>query len=369
MLTCRECDEPLVRTSETGDPQWVCPKCRARVLEISTLEMLVVGDLARVLRARIEQAPAQAGASCPACRRTMRQVELNIDALEIVIDVCRHCEFVQLDAGEFEQLPRRPRPADGDPTAARRALALAQVKLDMERDRRRRSLRHDLDDLSWPQRLLTWLGLPVDADAPESGRAVCTWTIAIALVVVFLIEQIDPQAFVDTLGWIPAQPFRLGGLTLFTSFFLHVGWLHLLGNSYFLIAFGRGVEGRIGGRRMLLLLLAAVVLGNVAHACFDPRSDIPCVGASGGLSALILFYAASFPWNRFAVVVWFGLPRTLNVPAVIWAGLWFLWQAGQAVIESYAGGSVSALSHVGGAIAGLGAFLLWRGREPPEAGA
>lgn len=105
------------------------------------------------------------------------------------------------------------------------------------------------------------------------------------------------------------------------------------------------------------------MLGNVTHALFDPSSDRPAIGASGGLSALILFDAAAFPWNRFAIVFWFWfLPREVIVPAVLWAALWFLWQIGVAFVQHF-GGSVSGFAHLGGAATGIAAWLVWRRKQ------
>jgi membrane associated rhomboid family serine protease/Zn-finger nucleic acid-binding protein len=361
MLVCQECQLPLAATRDRGDAEWICPKCRARVIALATLERLLAADFVRSLRETIERGPAGAGESCPSCHRTMREVVMTVNSVESTIDACRGCGFVQLAAGVFEQLPRKPRYDASSAAPLARALAVGQVELDEELRRERRRWSDDLDSLSWPRRILLCLGLPVDADAADLLHPPwATSSLAAALVVAFLVQNSGGE-FTRELAWIPSHPFRLGGITLLTSFFLHGSWLHLLGNLYFLILFGSGVEGRIGAARTLVLLAVATVAGNVAHALLDPRSDVPCIGASGGLSALILFYAAAFPWNRFAIVFWVWFtPKTLVVPAVLWVALWVVWQLGVAFLQHFGGGSISGLAHLGGAVTGIGAWLAWR---------
>ena len=76
-------------------------------------------------------------------------------------------------------------------------------------------------------------------------------------------------------GFIPNQWSRMGGLTIVTNFFLHVGWLHLLGNMYFLLVFGDNVEDRLGRAKFVMLLVCATVAGNLLHGTFAPRSGVP----------------------------------------------------------------------------------------------
>jgi membrane associated rhomboid family serine protease len=359
---CPKCDELLIPTRDAGDPQWICPQCRSRLVPTSALERRLSAELARTLRARIAVPAARSGPLCSKCTRPMRRLALEHGDDRITVDACPECDLVLLERGELERLPRKERyeAASADAATLQRELAKEQVRLEYARHR----IRGGVEDLTWPQRLRTWFGLPVDLDAPQTGATPCTWTIAGLLVVAFLIELADPDGIVRALGWIPDRPLRLAGLTVLTSFFLHGGWFHLLGNLYFLVTFGRGVEMRIGAGRMLLMLAAADVVGNLMHAAFDPSSGVPCIGASGGISALLLYYAASLPWNRIAVTFWLLIrPLTFEVPAMVWAFFWFGWQAFLALIEHYSGGSVSALSHVGGALVGLAAFFLWRRRH------
>jgi membrane associated rhomboid family serine protease len=156
---------------------------------------------------------------------------------------------------------------------------------------------------------------------------------------------------------------RSGGVTMLTAFFVHGGWLHLVGNLWFLVVFGDNVEEFLGRARWLLLLGSATVAGMLLHAFGDARSAVPVVGASGGISGLIAFYALRFPRARlgFLLIVRF-VPIWLTLPA--WGGfaLWMLMQV-LFLIEQLSGfGRVSALGHLGGVLAGVVAFLVARKR-------
>ncbi|MCL6507516.1 MAG: rhomboid family intramembrane serine protease [Bryobacteraceae bacterium] len=148
-----------------------------------------------------------------------------------------------------------------------------------------------------------------------------------------------------------------GGITLFTSFFVHASFGHLLGNLYFLLAFGNNVEDRVGHGRFALLLVLATLAGNILHIAFDPRPDIPLIGASGGISGIVLFYALAFPNARIYMMVYF---RVFSVPAWAFAVIWLLWQFAVVMAQISGFSGVSALAHLGGAMAGLGCWLLWR---------
>jgi membrane associated rhomboid family serine protease len=208
--------------------------------------------------------------------------------------------------------------------------------------------------------LLGTFGLPIEAYGPASTRPpLATWALAAAILMVNVVTLIEPNGMSQDLGLIPARPFRLGGLTWITSFFLHGGVLHLLGNLYFLCLFGRAVEDCLGRGRYLLLVALADLVGNVAHVLLDPASDVPCIGASGGISGILAFYALRFPqarlaflWRPFVVLLqWMVMPA--------WGAfvLWLLLQALGVVAQLGGMSDVSSLAHLGGATAGLAFWL------------
>lgn len=176
------------------------------------------------------------------------------------------------------------------------------------------------------------------------------------------LHQVVPR-----FGLIPAEATRLGGLTFLTSFFLHAGIIHLIGNIYFLFVFGDNVENFLRPFRYLLLIALAAFIGDLAHIAADPRSQIPCIGASGGIAAVITFYALNFPDVKLGFLLryswrWF---RWIRLPAWSVFVLWILFQIIGAWEQVKGISSVSALAHLGGAATGFVAWLLWRSESRP----
>jgi membrane associated rhomboid family serine protease len=166
---------------------------------------------------------------------------------------------------------------------------------------------------------------------------------------------------VNDYGLIPALAGRWHGLTFFTSFFLHAGVFHLIGNLYFLCICGDNVEDFLGWPRYLLLIVLAAFAGDLLHLVADPRSNIPSIGASGGIAGVIVFYALQFPHIRlgFLFRYWFYF-RWIRLPAWFALVLWLLFQFIDAGQQLTGASAVSSLAHLGGAVVGLLAWLLWR---------
>ena len=155
-------------------------------------------------------------------------------------------------------------------------------------------------------------------------------------------------------GFVPDDVFRHGGLTLVTSFFLHAGIWHLIGNMYFFLLLADNVEDHLGRSRFLLLLAAAHVAGMVLHAAFDPRGHVPCVGASAGISGVIAYYAVVFPHAKLGFLLrWFLLFRWIRMPAYVALVLYLVLQLIGAWAQVSGFSSVSALGHLGGLGVGL----------------
>jgi membrane associated rhomboid family serine protease len=161
---------------------------------------------------------------------------------------------------------------------------------------------------------------------------------------------------------VPANLWRDNGLSLITSFFLHAGIVHLLGNLYFLNVFGDNVEDYLGKKRFLFLLIAATVIGGLCHAYIDRASLIPAVGASGGISGLIIFYALLFP-NRELGFVWvtgFTRPIWHKFSALTALIVWIIWQYLGFITQIQGQATVSFAAHLGGAATGFLFWLAWK---------
>jgi membrane associated rhomboid family serine protease len=127
----------------------------------------------------------------------------------------------------------------------------------------------------------------------RKSRPAVTWFLAGLIVTASVHAFFHLQEAVQLFGLIPAQAFRLHGLTFITSFFLHAGIIHLVGNMYFLLVFGDDVENFLGPLRYIALIALAAFVGDLLHIASAPASTIPCIGASGGIAGLITFT----PWH------------------------------------------------------------------------
>ncbi|MDD3654097.1 MAG: rhomboid family intramembrane serine protease [Desulfotomaculaceae bacterium] len=155
-----------------------------------------------------------------------------------------------------------------------------------------------------------------------------------------------------------------GWATLFTSMFLHGGWLHLIGNMWALWLFGDNVEDLMGPLNFLLFYLVCGLGAAAVHIYVDPVSTVPTVGASGAIAGIMGAYFLLYPRARvttlvFTLFIWF-----VDIPAYIYLGFWILMQllGGTAVL---AGGAsqIAFWAHVGGFAAGMLFYSLFKTRQ------
>jgi len=152
--------------------------------------------------------------------------------------------------------------------------------------------------------------------------------------------------------------------TLFSSMFLHSGWMHLLGNMLFLFIFGDNVEHRLGGLWYLLSYLATGVAAALFFALFAPGSQIPMIGASGAISGVLGLYFLWFPRNRVKTFVFFFpfIMQTLLIPCRYVLGFFLIVDNLLPFLFSGSGGGgVAHGAHIGGFVAGLG--IAWAGDQ------
>ncbi|HKY22168.1 MAG TPA: rhomboid family intramembrane serine protease [Vicinamibacterales bacterium] len=169
------------------------------------------------------------------------------------------------------------------------------------------------------------------------------------------------EAFLYYYGVVPA---RFRWLPVLTSMFLHAGWLHILNNMLYLWIFGDNVEDRLGHVRFVLFYLFCGATAALAHAYMNPLSTIPTVGASGAIAGVMGAYFVMYPRSRvLALVPLFIIWELIEVPAILFLGIWFLMQflSGVGSIAANVGtesGGVAFWAHVAGFVAGMGAVLV-----------
>lgn len=159
-------------------------------------------------------------------------------------------------------------------------------------------------------------------------------------------------------------------LTLVTCIFLHGGWMHFLGNMWFLFIFGDNVEDRIGHVAYLLFYLFCGVAATAAHLLINSTSEVPTIGASGAIAGVMGAYFLLYPRaNVLSVVPLFFFLEIVVLPAPIFLGVWFVIQffQGAASITTTQSGGVAWWAHIGGFVAGylIAAILRAVGETSP----
>jgi membrane associated rhomboid family serine protease len=146
-------------------------------------------------------------------------------------------------------------------------------------------------------------------------------------------------------------------LDMLTSMFLHGGWLHVLGNMWFLWVFGDNIEDILGHGKFLVFYLICGLAAAATHTVFNWDSRLPTVGASGAIAGVMGAYLIKFPRNRIVTLIFFGFIFFVDIPAVFMLGYWFLIQLFSGVGSvgtTYASqGGVAWFAHIGGFIAGM----------------
>jgi len=186
----------------------------------------------------------------------------------------------------------------------------------------------------------------------------------------FLVELSGGDEFVMQWAFVPvrfmADPFA-DAPTLFSSMFMHAGWLHLGGNMLYLWIFGDNVEDRFGHIKYLIFYLLCGLAAAAAQLLFSLGSNVPNLGASGAIAGVLGAYLLMFPQRRVRVLLYSGISE---VPALIVIGLWFVLQlfsgVGSIAGAGQTGGGVAYMAHIGGFVAGLSLGFLFRGSRPRE---
>lgn len=187
--------------------------------------------------------------------------------------------------------------------------------------------------------------------------------------VAFLFELTLPadrlDSFLRTYGLVPAV---LDWTTVLTSMFLHGGWLHFIGNMLYLWIFGDNVEDRMGHARFIAFYVLCGATAALAQVLMRPDSMVPTIGASGAIAGVMGAYLVLFPHSRVLTLIpLFVIWELIEVPAVLFLGLWFVVQlfsgVGSLAVSTGDTGGVAFWAHVAGFVAGLGGVFVFRRRQ------
>lgn len=206
--------------------------------------------------------------------------------------------------------------------------------------------------------------IPIRDDIPTREIPVVTYVLIAVNVIVYLVMALagpeTQEAIVAKYAMIPAN-FADGVtlaeiMTIFSSMFMHAGLAHIGGNMLYLWIFGDNVEDRIGHVQYLIFYLVGGVAASLTHLITNWGSELPTVGASGAIAAVLGAYLVLFPGSGIATWVPIGhFYRLTIVPAAIVLGFWFVYQLFEGVMSIGGAdvGGVAFWAHVGGFVAGI----------------
>jgi len=226
--------------------------------------------------------------------------------------------------------------------------------------------------------------IPLRDENPSGSVPYVTRGLIVVNCLLFLYEILlgpDLRQFTMDWGLVPqrlhaafvtgAEPLTVGLVTLVTSMFLHGGWMHLIGNMWYLWIFGDNIEDRFGPVRFLAFYLACGIFAGVVQYLANPDSSLPTIGASGAIAGVLGAYAAAFPRARvvtFVPIIFYF--RIMMLPAALVLGFWFVIQffsGALALGMAHAAGGIAWWAHIGGFALG---FLTMRiagsGRREPR---
>jgi len=208
--------------------------------------------------------------------------------------------------------------------------------------------------------------IPLRDSQPSYSKPLVTVSLIVVNVFLFLYElsldRFSLNHFIAVYGLVPD---RFQFSDLFTSMFLHGGWMHLIGNMWFLWIYGDNVEDILGHGKYLLFYLACGALAGLTHVLTNPYSRVPTIGASGAIAGVMGAYMIKFPHSRILtlipILVFF---TTVEVPAVLilmyWMAIQFFSGVGSIGYSHLQQGGVAWFAHIGGFLAGMALVNLFR---------
>ena len=202
--------------------------------------------------------------------------------------------------------------------------------------------------------------LPIgDDDSARRTVPVITYLLIALNVIVFFLELNNGDAFIERWAFVPSRFLAdpTGEfLTIFSSMFMHAGWVHLGGNMLYLWIFGDNVEDRLGQSLYIVFYILCGIAATFAQLLFNTQSSIPNLGASGAIAGVLGAYILMFPRARVNVLVGRAV---VAMSAVAVIGFWILIQVFSSIGEITAssqtggGGGVAYMAHIGGFVAGM----------------
>ena len=223
--------------------------------------------------------------------------------------------------------------------------------------------------------------IPLKDDNPTSGRPIVSYGIIGFCILIFLaqlgLSQDELRDFTYSYGLIPSVLMGIDQLpdelrrmspigTIFTSMFMHGGWMHLIGNMLYLWIFADNIEDDLGTLNFVIFYFVSGVGAAMSQVLIDINSQIPMIGASGAIGGVLGAYLINYPNAKVLVLIPFGFfSQLIKIRAIYVLGFWFILQFINSFLSSSSGGGVAYAAHIGGFITGV-VLILFFNRRPKK---
>jgi len=203
-----------------------------------------------------------------------------------------------------------------------------------------------------------------DDNSARRTTPLVTYALVALNVLFFFVELSGGDAFIMKWAFVPSRFLANPSgdfLTLFTSMFMHAGWLHLGGNMLYLWIFGDNVEDRFGHVKFIIFYLLCGLVATFAQLAFSLGSNVPNLGASGAIAGVLGSYILLFPKQKVKVLQG---RQVIQVPAMMAIGIWIVLQFFSgigSIANTEQTGGVAYMAHIGGFLAGFVLTFLFRG--------
>jgi membrane associated rhomboid family serine protease len=221
--------------------------------------------------------------------------------------------------------------------------------------------------------------IPLKDDIPTLNKPIIRNYILAICVIVFILQIVNPGyrsgEIFYSYGLIPSVLFGNQQLpeniytipaiaTIFTSMFMHGGFMHLVGNMLYLWIFADNIEDDLGKTRFIIFYILCGIGAAMAQVFADVNSQIPMIGASGAIGGVLGAYLINYPNSRVLVLIPFGFfSQIIKIKALYVLGFWFILQFINSSLSSSSGGGVAYAAHIGGFITGIILILFFNNKK------
>ena len=212
--------------------------------------------------------------------------------------------------------------------------------------------------------------IPLKDDNPTINKPIVSYLIIFFCVIIFFaqlsLSDAELRNFTYSYGLIPSVLMGIDQLpneinrispigTIFTSMFMHGGWMHLIGNMLYLWIFADNIEEDLGTLNFVIFYFVSGIGAAMAQVLMDVNSQIPMIGASGAIGGVLGAYLINYPNARVLVLIPFGFfSQLIKIRALYVLGFWFILQfINSFLTASSSGGGVAYAAHIGGFITGV----------------